>query len=137
MATLLNPYLAFDGTAAEAMAFYHHVLGGTLEMGTFGDSGMGEPDEAHRIMHAQLTTEHGHTLMGSDVPRGMTVDRGTPQVSLSGDEESVLRGWWDGLSDGARIVEELRHAPWGDLFGMLVDRYGVLWMFDVSPAPTE
>ncbi|SDH18958.1 VOC family protein [Agrococcus jejuensis] len=137
MATTLNPYLAFPGTAAEAMAFYHHVLGGTLDSSTFGDSGMGSPDEAHKIMHAQLETEAGHTLMGSDIPDGMPLERGTPQVSLSGDDETLLRRWWEGLSDGATVMEDLQQAPWGDIFGMLIDRYGVLWMVNVVATPTE
>lgn len=137
MATTLNPYLSFPGTAAEAMAFYHHVLGGTLDSSTFGESGMGSADEAHKIMHAQLETEQGHTLMGADIPDGMPLDRGTPQVSLSGDDEMLLRRWWDGLAEGATIMEDLQQAPWGDIFGMLVDRFGVLWMVNVAATPTE
>lgn len=133
MATTLNPYLSFPGTAAEAMAFYHRVLGGTLESGTFGDAGTGSADEAHKVMHAQLETEHGHTLMGSDIPEGAPFERGTPQVSLSGDDEPLLRRWWEGLAEGATILEELQRAPWGDVFGMLVDRFGVLWMVNIAP----
>ena len=138
MATTLNPYLTFPGTAAEAMAFYHHVLGGTLDSSTYGESGMGAPDEAHKIMHAQLTTEHGHTVMGADAAAGMPQPTpGAQQVSLSGDDESVLRRWWQGLADGATIVEDLQQAPWGDVFGMLTDRFGILWLVNITPAPTE
>ena len=137
MATTLNPYLTFPGTAKEAMAFYQQVLGGTLDSSTYGDSGQGSPDEAHKIMHAQLETEHGHTLMGADIPDGMPSNRGVPQVSLSGDDEATLRRWWEGLSDGATIIEDLQPSPWGDVFGMLTDRYDVLWIVNISPASTE
>ncbi|GAA2174847.1 VOC family protein [Agrococcus versicolor] len=137
MTTVLNPYLSFPGTAAEAMAFYHHVLGGSLESSTFGESGMGSPDEATKVMHAQLRTEQGHTIMGADIADAMPIDRGTQQVSLSGDEELLLRSWWEGLAEGATILEDLQQAPWGDLFGMLVDRFGVQWLVNVVPEPTE
>ena len=67
---LLNPYLNFRGQAREAMEFYQSVLGGELTVSTFGDfqmPGVAE-DEKDSIMHSQLTTSAGFTLMGSDVP---------------------------------------------------------------------
>jgi PhnB protein len=29
----------------------------------------------------------------------------------------------------------LERAPWGDSFGMLVDRFGVPWMVNISGSP--
>lgn len=60
---LLNPYLTFDGTAREAMEFYASVLGGDLNVNTFGD--FGDPGN-EGVMHAQLVTPTGFTLMASD-----------------------------------------------------------------------
>ena len=70
---LLNPYLNFRGNAREAIEFYHSVFGGHLDISTFGEfqmPGTG-PDEQDSVMHAQLTTSSGFTLMASDVPPGM------------------------------------------------------------------
>ena len=39
MATRLNPYIQFDGTAREALEFYKGVFGGELTLSTFGDFG--------------------------------------------------------------------------------------------------
>ena len=66
---LLNPYLNFRGQAREAMEFYRSALGGELTVSTFGDFQMPgvEEDEKDSIMHSQLTTSAGFTLMGSDV----------------------------------------------------------------------
>ena len=61
---VLNPYLAFEGTAREAMDFYRAVIGGELTVMTFGDLGggpEGTPDT--HVMHSQLTTDLGFTLM--------------------------------------------------------------------------
>ena len=44
MASRLNPYLNFKDTTREAMEFYHSVLGGKLDISTFGEFG-GEPAE--------------------------------------------------------------------------------------------
>lgn len=133
MAILLNPYLAFGRDAREAMNFYHGVFGGDLVVSTFGESGMSEgPDDADLVMHAQLTTADGHTIMGADTPSSMPQPTGTQQVSLSGDDAATLTRYWQGLEDGARILEPLVEAPWGDTFGMLVDRWGVLWMVNIA-----
>ena len=59
---------------------------------------------------------------------------GTQQVSLSGDDAATLTRYWQGLEDGARIMEPLVEAPWGDTFGMLTDRHGVSWLVNISGA---
>ncbi|WP_309137116.1 VOC family protein [Agrococcus sp. HG114] len=133
MATLLNPYLAFGREAREAMNFYHGVFGGDLVISTFGEFGMAQdPGDADLVMHSQLTTADGHTLMASDTPASMERPGGRQQVSLSGDDDAALSRYWEGLSDGAQILEPLVQAPWGDRFGMLVDRWGVLWMVNIA-----
>lgn len=133
MTTVLNPYLAFDRDAREAMNFYHGVFGGDLVLTTFGDGGLSSgPADADLVMHAQLTTADGHTLMGSDSTATSPKPGGAQQVSISGDDRAALTRSWEGLSDGARVVEPLRVAPWGQTFGMLVDRWGITWMVSID-----
>jgi len=73
VASRLNPYISFDGTAQEAMEFYKEVFGGELTMNTFGSFGQSDPAIADKIMHAQLETSNGFTLMASDTAPGMPV----------------------------------------------------------------
>ena len=135
MTTVLNPYLAFEREAREAMNFYHGVFGGDLVVSTFAEGGMPhEPGDADLIMHSQLTTADGHTLMASDTPSTMEAPKRGQQVSISGDDGHLLNRYWTALSEGATIVEPLATAPWGDTFGMLVDRWGVLWMVSIAAA---
>lgn len=132
----LNPYISFEGQAREAMSFYASVLGGELTSSTFGESGMADdPAAADLIMHAQLQTPGGLTLMGADTPPGMPYTRGdNVSISLSGgaEEEAELRGCWERLSEGATPGVPLEKAPWGDYFGMLTDRYGIGWMVNIA-----
>ncbi len=59
-------------------------------------------------------------------------------VSLSGDDDAALRGWWDGLAAGGTVDMPLEQAPWGDHFGQLTDRFGIGWMFNIAgTAPSE
>lgn len=135
MASTLNPYLSFRESAKDAMAFYREVFGGELTVSTFDEGGMADayPGEGHKVMHAQLITPTGFTLMAADVPSAMPLaESSNVSVSLSGDDETELRGYWDALADGATIVEPLVAAPWGDQFGMLTDRFGVAWLVNIS-----
>jgi PhnB protein len=68
--------------------------------------------------------------MAADVPSSMEVGpNGT--ISLSGDDEATLRGYWDGLTEGGTVTVPLEKAPWGDTFGMCTDRFGVDWMVNI------
>lgn len=136
MATVLNPYLNFRAQAREAMSFYQSVLGGELTAMTFRDQGgMDVPeDEQDLVMHSQLVVSDAVQLMGADVPSHMDTggDITNGSISLSGDDEPTLRGWYDGLSAGGTIGVPLEKAPWGDSFGMFTDKYGVEWMVNIA-----
>lgn len=128
MATL-NPYLNFDGAAAEAMAFYQSVLGGELHSDAYGAAGGEYGADPDAIMHAQLETPAGFVLMASDVPPGVPHQVGNNiSVSISGGDEEQLRGWFDALSEGGTPGVPFEKAPWGDTFGMFTDRFGINWM---------
>ncbi|HEX5087130.1 MAG TPA: VOC family protein [Nocardioides sp.] len=132
---ILNPYLNFNGSAREAMEFYRDVFGGELNVMTFGDMGSqgGEHEApADGVMHAQLTSDLGFTLMGADTPPGMGEAGSNGQVSLSGDEGDALRGYFDKLADGGQVTVPIEKQVWGDEFGMCVDRFGVTWLVNIS-----
>ena len=136
MAVRLNPYLNFRGQARAALEHYQQVLGGELTVSTFAEAGMEvQPDETEWLMHGQLETPDGFTLMAADAPSHMELAPGSAfSVSLSGDDAAKLRGFWDGLVDGGSVTVPLEQAPWGDAFGMLVDRFGVAWLVNISAA---
>lgn len=133
MASRLNPYLSFAGDARQALEFYKDVFGGTLTMNTYGDFGHPDAAQADKIMHGLLETPAGFTLMAADNPPEM---RRTPgdsiSVSVSGDDEAELRGYWEKLSADASVSVPLEKQMWGDVFGMCTDRFGVNWMVDIG-----
>jgi len=133
MAALLNPYIGFKEGAREALEFYQSVFGGTLDINTFGDFGAAQkPEDTDKVMHARLTTDEGFTLMGADT---MDDEAGSRiSISISGDDESVLSGYWDKLSEGGNIAVPFEKQMWGDLFGMCTDKFGITWMVNVGEA---
>lgn len=135
--SILNPYLNFRGEARDAMNFYQSVFGGELTLSTFDDFGMAEsPDEGDQVMHSQLTTPSGLNLMGADAPRRIDMAVGNNiSVSLSGTEEAELTGYYNALLEGGTVSQPLVKAPWGDSFGMLVDRFGIHWLVNITAVP--
>jgi PhnB protein len=131
--TKLNPYLTFKDNAREAMEFYHSAFGGKLDSNTFKEFGASQdPSEDDKIMHSMLVADNGITLMGADTPKGMDYRPGTNMaISLSGDNEAELTGYFNKLSAGGTVREPLGKAPWGDTFGMFTDRFGVEWMVNI------
>jgi PhnB protein len=129
MASRLNPYLQFQDNAREAMTFYQQVFGGDLEVNSFSQYG-GEGDG---VMHSQLRAPNGFTLMASDTPPGMEYrgSGGNITISLSGDDDDDLRGYWDKLSQSGQVMMPLEKQMWGDEFGMCTDGFGVAWMVNI------
>jgi PhnB protein len=133
MASRLNPYISFDGNAREAMEFYKQVLGGELTINTFGEFGASDGPGADNVMHAQLESPSGFTLMASDTPPGMEYKPGDNiSISLSGDDADELRGYWDKLSGNGTVTMPLEKQMWGDEFGSCVDQFGITWLVNIG-----
>jgi PhnB protein len=133
MASRLNPYISFGDNARQALDFYQGVFGGEVTVSTFGEFGQSDSPIANNIMHGQLETPSGFTLMAADTPPGMEHTPGNNiAVSLSGDDADELRGYWGQLSKGGTVSVPLEKQMWGDEFGMCVDRFGISWLVNIS-----
>ncbi|HEY2490668.1 MAG TPA: VOC family protein [Streptosporangiaceae bacterium] len=133
MTSRLNPYLNFNGNARQALQFYQSAFGGELNLNTFADFGAKDSPDADRIMHGQLETDAGYTIMAADVTSDMEYHpMAGCSVSLSGDDGDVLRGYWEKLSTSGTITMPMQKQSWGDEFGMCVDGFGVPWLVNIS-----
>ena len=137
----LNPYLSFKSQAREALEFYQSVLGGELEISTFGSvpemaSMLQDPGEADLVMHGQLDAPNGLTLMAADTGSMMPFVAPTSgvTVALTGgpEDHGYIAAAYEKLAEGGSDVMPFEKAPWGDFYGQVTDRYGISWMFDVG-----
>ncbi len=143
MGPALCPYLNFPGTTKDAMEFYQSILGGELLMQTFAESGMSSSEEdKEKIMHAEL--RNGDlSFMASDGNAEHPVHIGDNiHMSITGSDSTLLTQWFASLAEGGKIDMPLARQFWGDIFGMLTDKFGVHWMVNISSsetleAPTE
>jgi PhnB protein len=136
MTVLLNPYVNFQANAREAMEFYQSVFGGELNVMGFGDiPGMPvEEADKNKVMHSQLNADNGMVLMAADTPSHMEFAAFNGSISLSGgpEDEATLTGYFKALGEGGQVPQPLEKAPWGDTFGMLVDKFGVSWLMNIA-----
>lgn len=131
MKTALNPYLNFNGNAAEAMKFYQSILGGDLDIQPFGDMGKTE-EEKKRTIHAVLKKEGIHIMASDGHPDQQVTFGDSVHMSLVGDDETQLTEWFNKLSEGGKVDMLLAKQFWGDTFGMLTDKFGIHWMVNIS-----
>lgn len=132
--TTVVPYLHFTSNAAEAMKFYHAILGGKLNIQTFGDAKMADSDDQKNlVIHAELESE-AIRIMASDMPPGYgTVVKGNNvNLCIIGTQADKLTTYFNKLSEGGSITMPLAKQFWGDTFGSFEDKFGIRWMVTIS-----
>lgn len=133
----VNPYLTFNGNAAEALDFYVGALGATVVVKQpFKD--MPGSDftgaDGERIMHATLQLGEGQ-LMLSDAMPGQEVGPGTnTSITLQYADTSIVDAHFAALAEGGQVTMPLENTFWNARFGVLVDRFGISWMFNAELA---
>ncbi|AEQ50839.1 VOC family protein [Pelagibacterium halotolerans] len=130
----ITPYLNFAGDCREAMSFYQSVLGGELEMTAHKDTPSAEhvPAEMqNQIMHAVLNWPDGK-LFASDAPMAQANSFSGAYLSVHPETVEEAERMFAALSEGGEVEMELEQTFWAKRFGMLYDRWGVKWMFNVD-----
>jgi PhnB protein len=132
MSLVLSPYLNFQGNCEAAMKFYQDIFGGDLEISRFSDFPHTPAGHENGVMHATLTSSD-ITFMASDGMPGGTVNFGdSVNMSLSGDDEEKMTKFFNGLSESGKLTMPLAKQAWGDLFGMLTDKFGINWLVNIT-----
>ncbi|MBF6543606.1 VOC family protein [Nocardia brasiliensis] len=134
MSVTTTTHLNFRGDARAALEFYQSVFGGHLAVVTYKDAGNVEDESAaDQVMWGQVLAENGFHVMAYDVPTRMDYDRGENSffVSLRGESVEEITGYWETLRADATVVVPLGPAGWAPAYGMLRDRFGVVWVLDV------
>jgi PhnB protein len=133
MSPNINAYLTFKGNCKDAMKFYEKCTGGALKLMTFADAKMDvPPEQASRIMHANLTLGKA-TLMASDTMPHHEFKQGNNfSVSLSHDDVKEAERVFKALSERANVTMPMQETFWAKRFGMLTDQFGVQWMVNVD-----
>ena len=128
----MTPYIHFAGNAEEALNFYKEALGGEIiALNRYGDSPMPTDEEyKDKIIHARLTFGD-NLLMISDTFKGNVVHaNGSIQLSMEMNDKTQMETIFSKMAAGGKITMPLQDQFWGATFGMLVDKFGISWMFN-------
>lgn len=135
MSISITTHLNFRGEARAALEFYRSVFGGDVTIVTYADAhNVQQPSEADQVMWGQVVADNGLHLMAYDAPSTVPFERGVNSffVSVRADSSDEITGYWQQLSDGATVISELAPAGWSPLYGMLQDRFGIVWVLDLA-----
>jgi PhnB protein len=130
----VNPYLNFDGDCKTAFEFYARLLGGKLEVQTFGESPMGAdvgPEMKNRVLHARLELPNS-VLMASDAQVGQYQKPKSFAVSIQVDNATDADRIFAALAENGSVDMPIQETFWAERFGMCRDRFGIPWMVNCS-----
>lgn len=127
----VEPYLSFNGRCDEAIAFYKNALGAEVQMlMRFKDApecSMITPGTEEKVMHASLRVGKSNVMMSDGRCTGTTKFEGI-NLSLAVDTDEQAQRAFAALSDGGKVGMPLQKTFFASQFGMVTDRFGVMWM---------
>ncbi len=139
----VSTYLNFPRNTEEAFNFYKSVFGsefiGEIQRFSTVPPQKGQPpmkeEDKNLVMHVALPILGGHLLMGTDAPEsmGFKVKQGNNiYINLEPDTRAETDKLFKALSEGGKVEMKLQEMFWGDYFGSLADKFGLLWMFNCT-----
>lgn len=136
----VQPYLFFEGRTEEALQFYAQAVGAEVTMlmrykespdpaGCPSGEGVGE-----KVMHASVRIGDGLVMASDGRCSGQSNFQGFA-LSLPAKNPAEAEKFFNALADGGSVQMPLAKTFFAESFGMLVDRFGVMWMVMVEPKP--
>jgi len=128
----LAPYLAFSGKCEEALKFYKQAIGGEiLSLSRYGDSPVKVPANfKNKVMHAEFKAEEVFFMAADMTPEHPIQNGNSISLSLNLSDVKELDATFLKLSKGGQVIMPLAEQFWGARFGMLVDKFGIVWMLN-------
>lgn len=129
----LNPYINFNGTAAQAIELYQSALGARVQdLKRFAEIPGGEnmpKDVQQRVVHCQLAIDEGILMISDGRPEDGSKVEGNANIVLHFTDVADLNKRFDALALGGKVTHSVHDAFFGNAkMGMLVDKFGVQWI---------
>jgi len=103
-----------------------------MEIRRFEDTEMPvEEDYRNKVMHGELRISDSLLLMFSDgAPHKQVTNGNNIQINLEFEDPNQTEALFNKLSEGGEVTMQLQITFWNAKFGMLKDKYGIIWMFN-------
>lgn len=132
----INPYLSFPGNSKEVISYYEEVFQTKADIMTYDELPDGElldrdPAMDGKVMHSEMDIA-GSMVMISDDPYEKEVKRANVSLGIFLSDEKEIREYYEKLAEEGEIIMPLEKTFWTDLFGIVVDKYDVEWLFNLE-----
>lgn len=127
-----TPYFLLNGRTEQAIALYQRALGAKVQtLQRFGDvDGSCPAAMKNRVMHSELRVGEALIMMTDSTESESPPPGGNVSVALAIDDPDQARSSFDALAANGKVIQPLIDAPWGALFGVVSDEFGINWMFN-------
>lgn len=127
----IEPYLFFEGRCDEAIEFYKQALGAEVKMlmrfKEMPGPGTIAPGLKEKVMHANLQIGDNTVLLSDGHAEGQPNFHGFA-LTIEVTAEAEAKRLFAALTDGGKVVMPLSQTFYSPSFGMLTDRFGLMWM---------
>ncbi len=125
----LSPYITFKGNCREAIEFYRTALDAeVLFIQTVGESPMSNMGPAENIMHSSIQVGATRIMMSDDMRPDPAAGGGNISLALGLKDPERAKQLFANLTNGGSVTMPLQKTYWAEAFGMLTDKFGVVWM---------
>ena len=130
---MITPCIHFQGNCNEAINFYKEALGAEVKTVFYAKDAPDFNTESlppNSVMHSEVIIYGMNFSLtdGSEVP--LTDEHISFLITLNTHEE--VKAAFEKLAVGGKIVEPLAKVFWSDLYGYVIDRFGVNWQVMVQ-----
>ena len=130
----VQPYLFFEGRCEEALAFSEPAIGaqsGMLMRYSDNPDPQNHPGcavpPADKVMHCEFTVGGSKILASDGMASGATHFTGFG-LTLGAATPSEAERLFHALADGGHVQMPMTKTFYSPAFGMVSDRFGVMWM---------
>ena len=135
----IKPYLTFGVNCEEAIKFYTEKLGGEiLFVQRYGESPMKEMGPADAIMHATIRIGDSVIMASDNCSKEHPTHVGNNiSLAMGSRDVSQAEAMFANMSEGASVIMPMQETYWAERFGMLTDKFGINWMFNVDKPESD
>ncbi len=140
MGRTFSLFINFDGNCREATEYYAKVFQSEVQgLMTYGqlppneDEPLSDEDK-DRVLYSVVPI-FGCNVMFCDVPSSMPLTKGDNlNPTLGTDDKEEIRRVFTELSEGGEVLMPLEKTFWSELYGMVQDKYGIIWQLSFDAA---
>lgn len=135
----VKPYISFPGNCEEAINFYKDSLGAEVAyIERYEGSPMEGKGPGDKIMHCTIKIGDTHVMACDNMsPDHPTTVGNNISLAIGSDDTAKAEDMFAKMSEGGSVTMPMQETFWAERFGMLTDKFGINWMFNVDKPHTE